>query len=50
VHLNAYRPVEDITATSRPDGLRGTSYDGACGSLEKPCVRRRSRGGDALAP
>ncbi len=51
VHLNAYRPVEDIAATSR--GLTVSReyfhYDGACGSLEKPCVPAPSaRAGDAL--
>jgi uncharacterized protein YfaS (alpha-2-macroglobulin family) len=39
-HLSVYRPVEDVTATSR--GLTVSReyflYDGACGSLEKPCV------------
>ncbi|MCX6069509.1 MAG: hypothetical protein NTU91_01425 [Chloroflexi bacterium] len=39
-HLSVYRPVEDVTATSR--GLTVAReyflYDGACGSLEKPCV------------
>ncbi len=51
VHLNAYRPVEDIAATSR--GLTVSReyfhYDGACGSLEKPCAPAPSaRAGDAL--
>ncbi len=39
-HLSVYRPVEDVTATSR--GMTVSReyflYDGACGSLEKPCV------------
>jgi len=51
VHLSAYRPVEDIAATSR--GLTVSReyfhYDGACGSLEKPCAPAPSaRAGDAL--
>lgn len=39
-HLAVYRPVEDVPATSR--GLTVSReyflYDGACGSLEKPCA------------
>jgi uncharacterized protein YfaS (alpha-2-macroglobulin family) len=51
VHLSVYRPVEDIAATSR--GLTVSReyfhYDGACGSLEKPCAPAPSaRAGDAL--
>ena len=50
-HLSVYRPVEDIAATSR--GLTVSReyfhYDGACGSLDKPCAPAPSaHAGDAL--
>jgi len=50
-HLTVYRPVEDIAATSR--GMTVSReyfhYDGACGSLEKPCEPAPSaHTGDAL--
>jgi len=50
-HLSVYRPVEDVQAVAR--GMTVSReyflYDGACGSLEKPCVPAPSaRAGDAI--
>lgn len=50
-HLSVYRPVEDVQAVARGMSVSRQYflYDGACGSLEKPCLPAPSaHAGDAI--